>query len=151
MSIRFGDIYLYNIGCDIKESKEKFVPVIIIIDKVPEKRLIVAPIRRIDKSLYSPTHIFIGRKEGVKYNSMIELENSIEIQRKDLSKYLSHIYDLNTLLLISKRYSGYLNGKYLPSKKENIRCLCRSCLINYRNVPNYLVRRTNLKHENKCV
>ena len=115
--------------------------------------IIVAAITTVIKKRYLPSHIILGESFGLKKPSMVLLEQIQTVNKKDLSDYIGTVDNEQILRVINNTLKKTF-GLWVYKKVDdaNIRCLCKTCLKNYMESGDYLIRRLDpfAKHKSKC-
>ncbi len=81
------------------------------------------------------------------------LEQMQTINKSELKEYIGTIDDKALMREINTAMKKTLGlWVYKPVKEENIRCLCRKCLSDYIENPDFIIRRLDLlaKVKDKC-
>ena len=147
-----GDMYYADLGKGIGSEQKGYRPVLIIQNNTGNKNsstVIVAAITsKINIKPNLPTHYLIGTESGLKYTSLILLEQIFTIDKARLQEYIGHIKNenfeaINNALSISI-------GIEKKENKEFIICLCSSCLMNFLNTEKFSVKRLTNKEKDTC-
>ncbi len=97
-NVKTGDIFLYNYGEDHDGSSVQsgFRPVIVVQAKDFNKHaptVIVAAVTSSIKKTYMPSHIVLPDNIGLKYKSMVALEQLRTISKDQLGMYIGTVTD----------------------------------------------------------
>lgn len=154
-TIKRGDLYLYDFGQNEGSIQCGFRPVIVLQSDRFEQSptVIVAAITTAVKKQYLPSHILIGKEYGLDQDSMIMVEQIRTINRGELKKKIGFVGDeelwksINNA--IKKTFGLWL---YTHERIGNIRCLCASCVNDYKTNPGFIVKRLDpfSKKTDKC-
>ena len=150
--IRRGEIYFLDFGEKVGTVQTGIKPVIVLQSDFVNRRsstTVVAVISETTiKKKYLPVHILITEDCGLEKPSMIMLEQVRTVGQSELKDYVGCV---SKEFLRNKVNPGIykISGQYEDNhrkhndEKENrdVRCLCGKCLADYRNNPNYIVRR----------
>ena len=158
--VRRGEIYLINFGNNEGSIQNGVRPVMVVqCDEGNEASTItvVAAMTSIIKKRYLPSHIILGDNFGLKEPSMVMLEQLKTVNQSDLVQYIGVVdseYMLRKINIGLKKALG-LWVERPQHRKNDIRCLCGKCLIDYLSNPEFVVRRldpfVNTKHRcDKC-
>ena len=87
--------------------------------------------------------VIIGNRFGLKVPSMVMLEQLKTVNQSDLIEYIGKIDDEHYMkkinIGIKKAMGLWVDKPY--RKPTDIRCLCVKCLEDYKNNPNFIVKR----------
>ena len=104
---------------------------------------LIAAMTSIIKKQYLPSHIILGDRFGLKEPSMVMLEQLKTVNQSDLIEYIGKIDDEHYMkkinIGIKKAMGLWVDKPY--RKPTDIRCLCVKCLEDYKNNPNFIVKR----------
>ena len=145
--IRRGDIYYYDFG-ETKGSIQSGIRPVLVLQcnegNAASPTVIVAAMTTSNKKAYLPSHIILHENYGLREPSMVLLEQISVINKNDLERYIGYIADSETIKQIDIGLEKVLGIKpYKPRVHEEVRCLCKNCLEDYKANPNYKVRRIN--------
>lgn len=106
------------------------------------------------KKQYLPSHIILGDRFGLKEPSMVMLEQLKTVNQSDFIEYIGKIDDEHYMKKINigiKKAMGLWVDKPYRSPSD-IRCLCVKCLEDYKNNPNFIVKRLDpfVRVKEKC-
>lgn len=143
--VKRGEIYLYDFGINAGSVQSGCRPVLVIQSddfNACSPTTVIAAITTATKKLYLPSHIFLGMEYGLSQPSMVMLEQSRTVNQSELTTFIGNIKDEQVLRLISKGLKKTLGlWNYNSSRKGDIRCLCYSCLADYKSNSDYIVSR----------
>ena len=144
-TIRRGDIYSYDSGMTEGSIQSGRRPVLVIQGdhfNVKSPTVIVASITTVIKKRYLPSHIFLGDRFGLVKPSMVLLEQIQTVNKSGLTDYIGFVDDENSWKQINTALKQTFGlWFYNIQRTGDIRCLCPKCLNDYKNNPNYIVRR----------
>ena len=152
----YGDIYIFNFSTAPDSVTAGKRPVVILqtdewIDHEPA--VIIAPISFRYKQTYLINHVVLGKRFGLKKESMILLEQMQTVNQGSLGRYIGHITEDHILRRIDQGIKRVHELKSRPSipeepkakvrkrKKEkrfiyderDVMCLCPVCRNTYRH------------------
>lgn len=155
-TIKRGDIYLYNFGKRNGSLQCGKRPVVVIqVDELNANSTttMISAITSSIKRRNMKSHIYLGKKFGLKRKSMILLEQSFTINQDDLGDYIGSI---RNPLILEKLLTGVENT-LCHSDSENsrpvkIKCLCEKCVKAYKYNTDFNVRRVDSysRRKKKC-
>ena len=143
-TIHRGDLFYYDFGKNEGSVQNGVRPVMVVQSNdynqnVPT--IVVAVITSAVKRRYLPSHIFIGENFGLKKPSMVLLEQVTTVNKDKLKDYIGTVDDNYLLRRINNSLKKVFGLWHYKVQEKNIRCLCRSCLNDYIQNPNYIVKR----------
>ena len=106
------------------------------------------------KKQYLPSHIILGDRFGLKEPSMVMLEQLKTVNQSDFIEYIGKIDDEHYMkkinIGIKKAMGLWVDMPY--RSPSDIRCLCVKCLEDYKNNPNFIVKRLDpfVRVKEKC-
>lgn len=151
-----GDLYYYDFGEKEGSIQSGVRPVLVIQANefnTNAPTIIVAAITTVIKKRYLPSHIILGKSFGLKKPSMVLLEQIQTVNKKDLSDYIGTVDNEQILRVINNTLKKTFGlWVYKKVDDDNIRCLCKTCLKNYMESGDYIVRRLDpfAKRKSKC-
>lgn len=101
----------------------------------------IAAITTADKGQYLPSHIFLGENYGLDRPSTVMLEQIRTVNQEELGTYIGVIEDEQMLRTIAKGIKKTLGMWHYQSSRDEIRCLCKSCLMEYMDTNQYIINR----------
>lgn len=142
--VRRGEIYWFDFGYSSGSIQNGRRPAIVIQadnfnDNSPTT--MVAPITSVHKCWHLPSHIFIGEEFGLVQPSMILLEQLRTINQDDLGPYIGIVDDDAVLNAINNGLKKTLSLWHYRIAKNDVRCLCYRCLLEYVDTRNYFIKR----------
>ena len=147
-----GDIVYYDFGPYNGSVQGGMRPAVILQNNVHNRKsptTIVAPLTTEIKQIGMYSHVVLGKRFGLKENSMILLEQLTTANQAAFGKYIGHIDDRNVRHMINEGLRKVLAIKGLPLPRylqktkrkmppvydeRDIVCLCPVCLNTYRNL-----------------
>lgn len=144
--VKRGEIYLYNFGANEGSIQNGKRPVLVVQcdeGNQTSQTTVVAAITTAIKKRYLPSHIILGANYGLNEPSMVLLEQVRTINQSELSKYIGVVdndYIKKQIDIGLKKAMGLWVNRP-PKHKNDIRCLCSKCLNDYKENPEYIVRR----------
>ena len=90
-TVRRGDLFYAELGETVGSEQKGRRPVLVIQNDVGNANsptVIVAVLTSKVKKMYMPTHLLVGRKEGLPERSMVLFEQIITIDRQRLREHL---------------------------------------------------------------
>lgn len=145
--IRRGDIFYYDFGVTKGSIQSGVRPVLVLQcneGNAASPTVIVAAMTTSHKKAYLPSHIILNDTYGLREPSMVLLEQISVINKCNLERYIGNISDQETVKQIDIALEKVLGIKpYKPRVHEEVRCLCKKCLNDYKASPLYKVRRIN--------
>ena len=118
--VQRGEIYLYDFGNNGGSIQNGVRPALVV-----------------------QSHIILGDRFGLKEPSMVMLEQLKTVNQSDLIEYIGKIDDEHYMkkinIGIKKAMGLWVDKPY--RKPTDIRCLCVKCLEDYKNNPNFIVKR----------
>lgn len=148
-----GDMYYANLGKGIGSEQKGYRPVLIIQNNTGNKNsntVIVAAITsKISMKPNLPTHYLICAESGLKYTSLILLEQIFTIDKARLQEYIGHIKNEH-FEAVNKALSISIGIEEEKVKNEFVICLCSSCLKNFLNTERFAVTRLESKEKDTC-
>ncbi len=144
--VQRGEIYLYDFGNNEGSIQNVVRPALVVQydeGNAASNTTIIAAMTSVIKKRFLPTHIIVGNRFGLKEPSMVMLEQLKTVNQSDLIEYIGKIDDEHCMkklnVGIKKALELWVAKPY--RKPSDIRCLCVKCLGDYKNNPNYIVRR----------
>lgn len=152
--VKRGDIYYFDFGENKGSVQSGARPVVVVqCEKGNEAgpTTVIAAVTTVLKKRYMPTHIILGKRFGLKKNSMVILEQLKTVNQSDLERFVGRIDDPEILKQIGFGIKKEF-GLWVYKPREDRRCLCSRCLKDYMNHPDYLVRRANpfSRYKERC-
>ena len=144
--VRRGEIYLYNFGNNGGSIQSGVRPALVVQcdeGNAASNTTIIAAMTSIIKKQYLPSHIILDDRFGLKDPSMVMLEQLKTVNQSDLIEYIGKIDDEHYMKKINigiKKAMGLWVDKPYRNPTD-IRCLCVKCLEDYKNNPNFIVKR----------
>ena len=144
--IQRGEIYLYDFGNNGGSIQNGVRPTLVVQcdeGNAASSTTIIAAMTSIIKKRYLPSHIILGNRFGLKEPSMVMLEQLKAVNQFDLIEYIGKIDDEHYMKKINigiKKAMGLWVDK-LCRRPTDIRCLYVKCLEDYKNNPNFIVKR----------
>ena len=144
--VKRGEIYLYDFGNNPESVQNGTRPVLVIqCDEGNEASTttIIAAMTTAIKKMYLPSHIVLADNFGLKEPSMVMLEQMRTVNQSELTEYIGFVdstYLQRQINIGLKKAFGLWVNKP-PKRKNDIRCLCRKCLNDYKSNPDFVVRR----------
>lgn len=141
-SVKRGEIYLYDFGCNCGSVQDGIRPVMVIQANefnCVSPTTVVAAITSVLKKTYLPTHIYLGQKFGLDKSSILLLEQLQTVNQNELTRYIGKVKSKNILRSVDKALSRSIGAKV--KEKTSVKCLCPQCLKHYLNDPEYLIKR----------
>lgn len=154
--IKRGDLFFYDFGKREGSIQCGERPVLVLQADDYNRNaptVVVASITSVMKKRYLPSHIALGEAFGLKKPSMVLLEQMQTINKAELTEYIGSIDDEVLLRQINSALKKTLGlWVFHNENKNDIHCLCPTCLKDYLNAPEYLVRRADpfAKAKDKC-
>ena len=139
-----GDIYWYNFGQNEGSVQNGIRPALVIQAtnfNANSPTTIIAAITTAQKGMYLPSHIFLGERYGLDRPSTVMLEQLRTVNQDDLGPYIGTVEDHTTLNAISKALKKTYGLWFYQAPKDDVRCLCRRCLDEYRDSNEYIISR----------
>ncbi len=147
MSIKRGDIYLYDFGKNAGSVQSGSRPVFVVQanqfnDRAPT--VTVAAITTAIKKQRLPSHILLPDGTGLNERSMVLLEQIRSVNKEELQKYIGCLKDPDTWRKINNGIRKTFGlWQYREERSGDIRCLCPKCMGDYKNNPNFIVKRVD--------
>lgn len=142
-----GEIYYCDFGKNEGSIQNGIRPALVVQCEEGNKAsttTLVAAITAVIKKRYLPSHIILGERFGLKQPSMVMLEQLRTVNQKDLFGYIGCVDDPEMLRLINNGLKKALGlWVYKPKNESDVRCLCPRCYADYKNHPDFTVRRLN--------
>lgn len=91
--------------------------------------------------MYLPSHIFLGERYGLDRPSTVMLEQIRTVNQNELGPYIGTVEDHATLNAISKALKKTYGLWVYHAPKDDVRCLCKRCLDEYRDSNEYIITR----------
>lgn len=151
--IKRGDIYMYNFGKRNGSLQNGKRPVVVIqVDEINDKSTttMISAITSSIKKRNMNSHIYLGKRFGLKRKSMILLEQSFTINQSELGAYIGSIRDpliIENLLIGVER--TLCDSEMDESKDVKIKCLCEGCLKRWKNKEEFNLRRVDSYNRKK--
>ena len=147
------DIVLYDFGSKNGSVQGGIRPAVVVqanAHNIASPTTIVAPITKKLKKTEMSSHIVLGRKFGLIYNSMVLLEQLRTVNQASIVRFIGHIDDPLIISLISQglRKTLAIPTRVIGSKalfinrnnnltavydERDVMCLCPTCCDAYRN------------------
>ena len=146
-TVRWGEIYLCNLGSNKGSVQSGKRPVLVIQNNVGNNygpTTVVATISSVLKKLNQPTHILLDTSCGLKEESVVMLEQLRTVDKNsELLEYIGEVRDEKTIYAIKQ---GLLTEFGLikrpqPRRTGLILTLCPKCRAAFMNVPENILRR----------
>ncbi len=142
--IRRGDIYYCYFGNNSDLLSERKPVLVIQSDEVNAKSstAIVAAIIVGAEKRHLPTHVMLPEGVAFKSKSMVMLEQLRTVDKTELTDRIGTIEDESLWKEINKAVKKTL-GLWIYRKERvgNVRCLCPSCLNDYKQVNGIIIKR----------
>lgn len=139
-----GEIYWFDFGVNTGSVQNGYRPALVIqASNFNENSptTIIAAITTADKGQYLPSHIFLGENYGLDRPSTVMLEQIRTVNQEELGTYIGVIEDEQMLKTIAKGIKKTLGMWHYQSSRDEIRCLCKSCLMEYMDTNQYIINR----------
>ena len=153
-TIKRGDIVYYDFGPNNGSVQGGMRPAVVLQNDTRNKQsptTIVAPLTTELKKLGMYSHIVLGKRFGLKQNSMILLEQLVTVNQASFGEYIGTIDDptIRHMINVGLRKVLAIQGKPLPRylkkiepkpqkkpvySERDIVCLCHSCRDTYREL-----------------
>lgn len=138
--IRRGDIYYYDF-----RDNNLLVPVLVIqADEVNAKSptAVVAAITGAAEKRTMPTHVMLPKGAACKGKSMVMLEQLRTVDKSELTDRIGTIEDESLWKEINKAVKKTFGlWIYRKGRVGDVRCLCPSCLNDYKQVNGIIIKR----------
>ena len=155
--VQRGEIYLYDFGNNGGSIQNGVRPALVVQcdeGNTASSTTIIAAMTSIIKKQYLPSHIILGDRFGLKEPSMVMLEQLKTVNQSDFIEYIGKIDDEHYMkkinIGIKKAMGLWVDMPY--RSPSDIRCLCVKCLEDYKNNPNFIVKRLDpfVRVKEKC-
>ena len=151
-----GDLFYYDFGEREGSIQSGVRPVLVVQANefnTNAPTIIVASLTTVLKKRYLPSHIILGKEFGLKKPSMVLLEQIQTINKNDLLDYIGSVNDERLMKRIDnslKKTFGF--WFYKKEDATNVLTLCPSCLKDYMNTNDYIIRRYDhfAKRKTRC-
>ena len=143
-TVRRGEIYFCNLGSNEGSVQNGARPVLVVQCDEGNRAsptTIVAAITTAVKKQHLPTHIPLEQRFGLKYDSMIMLEQLRTVNQSELVDYIGIVDDEVILRYIDNGLKKAMGLWKYKKKTADIRCLCNTCLNVFKLNPDYIVKR----------
>lgn len=144
-TITRGEIYFCDLGEDKGSVQGGYRPVIVMQANkltIESSTVLVAPITSAIKRTDLFSHLIITERCGLEKNSMILFEQIRPVNIYELKDYIGKITMIECWRLITTALKKTLGLWHYPKiKSGDIRCLCSKHLDEYKQLPNYIIRR----------
>ena len=147
------DIVLYDFGTEIGSVQGGIRPAVVVqtdTQNTSSPTTIVAPLTKKLKKVEMPSHVVLGKRFGLRHNSMVLLEQIKTVNQDAIIRLLGHIDDPLVVSLISLglRRTLAIPTRVIGSKslfinkngnltavydERDVMCLCPICCNAYRN------------------
>lgn len=141
--VKRGEIYFYNLGHNDGSVQSGVRPVLVVQcteGNNASPTTIVAAITTVVKKSHLPSHIYLGQRFGLKYASMVMLEQLRTVNQSELVDYIGTVDDDLVLRFIDNGLKKSL-GLWRQKRTGDIRCLCSRCLNVYKHDTELVVKR----------
>ena len=142
--VKHGDIFCYDFGTNEGSIQNGIRPALVIQANnfnANSPTTVIAAITTAQKGMYLPSHIFLGERYGLDRPSTVMLEQLRTVNQDDLGPYIGTVEDHTTLNAISKALKKTYGLWFYQAPKDDVRCLCRRCLDEYRDSNEYIISR----------
>ena len=142
--VKHGDIFCYDFGTNEGSVQNGIRPALVIQANnfnANSHTTVIAAITTAQKVMYLPSHIFLGERYGLSHPSTVILEQLRTVNQNDLGQYIGNIDDHTTLNAISKALKKTYGLWFYQAPRDDVRCLCKRCLDEYRDSGEYVIRR----------
>ena len=142
--VKHGDIFCYDFGTNEGSIQNGISPALVIQANnfnANSPTTVIAAITTAQKGMYLPSHIFLGERYGLDRPSTVMLEQLRTVNQEDLDPYIGTVEDHTTLNAISKALKKTYGLWFYQAPKDDVRCLCRRCLDEYRDSDEYIISR----------
>lgn len=140
-----GDIFNYDFGKSSTGMQRGKRPVVVLQSdelNAISPTILVAVITSAFKKQFLPSHIILDECFGLNHSAMVMVEEIATINKSELKEFVGFIDDEDVWkeinIALKKTFGLWVYKKVDP---KNIRCLCPSCLRDYKNNPDYIVKR----------
>lgn len=146
--VKRGEIYYCDLGNKEGSIQNGVRPVIVVQcneGNQASPTTIVAALTTSIKKRYMPSHIILEDNFGLKYPSMVMLEQLSTVNQSELEDYVGTVDDPAILKQIDiglKKALGMWVYKK-PTNTDTVLCLCPKCLSDYNSIPNVIIRRVD--------
>lgn len=144
--VKRGEIYWYDFGNDSGSVQQGLRPAMVIqADNINmhSPTTIIAAITTANKAMHLPTHIFIGENYGLSQPSTVMIEQMRTANQNSLGSYIGILEDEHILRTISKAIKKATGLWHYQTSRDEVRCLCISCLHEYMDTNSYIISRIN--------
>lgn len=146
-SVKRGRIFLYDFGEPSGSKQGGYRPVLVIqndnITKTSPEVLVAPLTSKIKHPNWFP-HIYLGKRFGLEYPSMVLCEQITPAEKDKLKYYIGTVDDPEILSRLNRTVREVMGIKYIePRIKNELRCLCQSHKEEYFSTNDYIVRRFN--------
>ena len=140
-TVKRGEIVIYDFGINGGSVQRGSRPAIVLQhDKynATSPTTIIAPITSVKKRTEMFAHVVLGKRFGLRKNSMVLLEQVQTVSQEDLGKYVGHVDDEETISRIDQGLHRVLDMKIKRNiasvyDERDVMCLCSVCRNVYRN------------------
>lgn len=142
--VKHGNIFCYDFGGNAGSIQNGIRPALVIQAdnfNANSPTTVIAAITTAQKGMYLPSHIFLGERYGLDRPSIVMLEQLRTVNQDDLGSYIGTVEDHTTLNAISKALKKTYGLWFYEAPKDDVRCLCKRCLDEYRGCNEYIISR----------
>lgn len=143
-NVKRGEIYFCDLGEEKGSVQGGYRPVLIVQANrinTNSSTVLVAPITSVEKK-NTNFHISLGTDCGLAKQSMVLFEQIRVVNVSELKKYIGQISQQEYIRLMNtslKKTFGL--WRYREERTGDVRCLCKKHLDEYKNMPNYIIKR----------
>lgn len=142
--VKHGEIYCYDFGANAGSIQNRIRPALVIQANnfnANSPTTVIAAITTAQKGFYLPSHIFLAECYGLDRPYTVMLEQLRTVNQSDLGPFIGAVEDHTTLNAISKALKKTYGLWFYQAPKDDVRCLCRRCLDEYRDSNEYIISR----------
>lgn len=141
--IKRGSIFYYDLGATDGSVQSGTRPVMIVQNdkgNFYSPTLIVVPITSVPKKFYMPTHVYIGKQFGLTEESMLLAEQLTTISKDSLREFIG-VATKDFMRQVDRALAISIGLTRKSRRKTFEACLCPTCLNNFFETHNYIIRR----------
>lgn len=142
--VKRGEIYWYNFGEVGGSVQQGYRPAMVVqADNINahSPTVIIAAITTANKAMHLPTHIFIGENFGLTRPSTVMLEQLRTANQDALGPYIGIADEPHIIKAVDKGVKKAFGLWHYQTKRDEVRCLCVSCLHEYMDTNSYIISR----------
>ena len=150
--VKRGEIYWYDFGEDSGSVQQGLRPALVVQAdniNVHSPTVIIAAITTANKAMHLPTHIFIGENFGLTQPSTVMLEQLRTANQDALGPYIGLVNEPHIWKAIDMGMKKALGLWHYQMPRDEVRCLCVSCLHEYMHTNSYVISRLDPFQRNK--